>query len=86
MDLMKGGNLNDLIKKRKDSNNPFTDDESAKIMLSIFSAVSYMHSKGVIHRDLKPENILINDESCLSSVKLADFGLSAKYGYEFNNI
>ena len=38
-----------------------------------------MHSKNYVHRDLKPENILIDDEDDLSSIKLADFGLSASF-------
>lgn len=43
------------------------------------SAVEHVHSKNYVHRDLKPENILINNENDLSSIKLADFGLSASF-------
>lgn len=43
------------------------------------SAVEHVHSKNYVHRDLKPENILIDDSDDLSSVKLADFGLSASF-------
>ena len=35
-----------------------------------------------MHRDLKPDNILIADPNDLSSIKVADFGLSAKYEQE----
>jgi serine/threonine protein kinase len=50
-----------------------------------------MHGHNIVHRDLKPgkfkllcltihiDNILIGDYSDLSTVKIADFGLSAKY-------
>lgn len=48
-------------------------------MKSLLSAVGHVHSKNFVHRDLKPENILINDENDLTSVKLADFGLSASF-------
>jgi serine/threonine protein kinase len=41
--------------------------------------VEHVHSKNYVHRDLKPENILINDESDLTSIILADFGLSASF-------
>jgi calcium/calmodulin-dependent protein kinase I len=55
--------------------------------------VAYIHSIGIVHRDLKPgkeylfyilyhtDNILIGDLNDLSSVKIADFGLSAKYDH-----
>ena len=55
---------------------------------SILSAVAYMHEKGIVHRDLKPgkitfinkiDNILVQDTSDLSTCKVVDFGLSAKY-------
>jgi len=41
--------------------------------------MEYMHSHNIVHRDLKPDNILIGDYSDLTTVKVADFGLSAKY-------
>ena len=60
-------------------------------MKGIFSAVAYMHDKGIVHRDLKPgkdfeniltwatDNILVEDANDLTSVKIVDFGLTAKY-------
>ena len=57
-------------------------------MKSLLSAVEHVHSKNYVHRDLKPENILIDNEDDLSSLKLADFGLSAShrinYAYALN--
>lgn len=49
------------------------------LMKSLLSAVEHVHSKNFVHRDLKPENVLINDENDLTSLKLADFGLSASF-------
>lgn len=46
-------------------------------MKALLTALSYMHSKGVMHRDLKPENILYQTKGDYDSLKLADFGLSA---------
>jgi serine/threonine protein kinase len=46
-------------------------------MKAIFSAVDYLHIRDIIHRDLKPENILVPNPRDLSTIKLADFGLSA---------
>lgn len=48
-------------------------------MRSIFSALHYIHDKNIVHRDLKPENILISNLDDLSSIKIADFGLSIAF-------
>lgn len=63
-------------------------------MKCILWAVSYIHSIGIVHRDLKPgkiishslslfiiDNILIGDINDFSTIKIADFGLSAKYDH-----
>jgi serine/threonine protein kinase len=64
------------------SRDPYTEEESARITSSILSAVSYMHSKGIIHRDLKYENILFIDNNPQAEIKLIDFGLSKRFGHE----
>ena len=61
----------------------FSDEEASQIIKAIFEAVHYLHTNEIVHRDLKPDNILIADPDDLSSIKVADFGLSAKY--EQNN-
>jgi calcium-dependent protein kinase len=47
-------------------------------MHKLFSAISYMHSKGIAHRDLKPENLLLSSLSEDAEIKIIDFGLSKK--------
>jgi cyclin-dependent kinase len=42
------------------------------IFTSLFSALLYLHSQGIIHRDVKPSNILLSSLS--SPIQLADFG------------
>jgi calcium-dependent protein kinase len=64
------------------SRDPYTEEEAARITSSILSAVSYMHSKGIIHRDLKYENILFIDNDPRAEIKLIDFGLSKRFGHE----
>ena len=39
----------------------------------MLSAVSYLHSIGIVHRDIKPENVLINSKG---RAVLADFGVA----------
>ena len=47
-----------------------------KIIPSVLSAVSYLHSKNIIHCDLKPENILLRiSGDLITSIKIGDFGL-----------
>ena len=72
MELMSGGDLY--------SRDPYTEDEAARIVSSILSAVAYMHDKGFCHRDLKYENIIFTNNDPKSEIKLIDFGLSAKFG------
>ena len=59
MELVKGGQLKDLINARFQSGRGFTDEEVSLIMKSIFSAVKHFHSKDIVHRDLKPGSLLI---------------------------
>jgi len=76
MDLMKGGELYEEIVKRK----TFSEKDASKIMAQLFSALSYLHDKGIVHRDLKLENLLLVKESDADlNIKLADFGLSKLY-------
>jgi len=54
MEWVKGGQLMQMIEKKKQERKPFTDEEAATIMRSLLSAVAYIHSKDIIHRDMKP--------------------------------
>jgi len=75
MELMRGGTLGTRM------NRPHSDEECAIIMKGILLAVHYLHEKRIIHRDLKPENIMFANQD-VSSVKIADFGLSFKFASE----
>ena len=44
----------------------------SRIVRDIFSAISHLHSLGIIHRDIKPSNILLRSEA--GPAYLADFG------------
>jgi calcium-dependent protein kinase len=71
-ELCTGGELFDHIKKLK----KFSENQAAKYMLDIVTAVKHCHELGIIHRDLKPENLLFENEDPESTLKLIDFGTS----------
>lgn len=74
MECMEGG---ELFAKISERSTPFTEQEVAKVMHAICSAVKHLHSMSIAHRDLKPENLLLdsqNDET--SIIKLTDFGFA----------
>ncbi|XP_048456947.1 ribosomal protein S6 kinase alpha-5-like, partial [Rhincodon typus] len=72
MELLKGGELLERIKKRKH----FSESETRRIMSMLVSAVRYMHDCGIVHRDLKPENILFTDQNDGALIKIVDFGFA----------
>ncbi|CAK8543374.1 unnamed protein product [Lathyrus sativus] len=54
----------------------FREDLARIYAVEIVSAVSHLHSKGIMHRDLKPENILMDVDG---HVMLTDFGLAKQF-------
>lgn len=71
-ELLKGGELLDRIR----SKSKFTEGEASVIMRKLVSAVSFMHSRGVVHRDLKPENLLFTTSDEDGEIKVVDFGFA----------
>ena len=57
-------------------NGPLKEEESKMVMQGVFSAVNYLHEKGIVHRDIKAENILLHNSPYEFCVKLCDFGLA----------
>lgn len=82
LELLEGGMLFDRIVKLKH----YSEGCASKLVKNFLLALQHIHKCGIIHRDLKPENLLLkrnappesNDESYLTDVALADFGLSGK--------
>ncbi|MEE6457755.1 hypothetical protein FKM82_000020, partial [Ascaphus truei] len=46
-----------------------------RCVVQLASALTFIHSTGLVHRDIKPNNILLMDREC-HCIKLADFGLA----------
>ncbi|XP_056630842.1 ribosomal protein S6 kinase alpha-5-like isoform X1 [Diorhabda sublineata] len=72
MEYLKGGELFDRIRKKS----KFTESEASLIMRKLVSAVSFMHSCGVVHRDLKPENLVFTTDDDDAEIKIIDFGFA----------
>ncbi len=81
MEKIKGGTLHSYIKQ----NSPCREETAALIMKDIFDGLAHIHSHQYIHRDMKPENILLNlgQDGNVEVAKIADFGLTATYFYDF---
>ena len=68
MEYVEGRTLGEFLAER-----PSTAERN-RVFEELLSAVSYLHTRGIIHNDLKPENILITRAN--NTVKLIDFGLA----------
>ena len=55
----------------------YSEAEAASVVRQVALALAFIHTLGVVHRDLKPENLLLTSTG---DVKVADFGLAARYG------
>lgn len=97
LELVRGGELFDLISSNTATAKMIDDStrhlseahQNEYAMLQYFkelsSGIAYCHANGIAHRDLKPENLLVHnrlDGRC--TLKIADFGLSAPFGFGQN--
>lgn len=72
MEYCEGGELFDRIVKER----CFSQQDAARAVKQIVSALRFLHKNKVVHRDLKPENLVYADNSRNSALKLTDFGLA----------
>jgi len=68
MELLKGGNLADLLKRR----GRLPPREAIPIAMDVLKGLEVAHAAKVVHRDIKPGNILLTP----SGAKLTDFGIA----------
>ena len=57
----------------------FSEQDAAKIIKQILSAINYCHQKNIVHRDLKPENLLMNRDVSDPKITIIDFGTSGLF-------
>lgn len=62
MEYCSGGELLERIVE----DGQLREGEAAIIMRKTFSAVKYLHDKGICHRDLKPENFLFSHKGLIT--------------------
>jgi serine/threonine protein kinase len=53
----------------------FTEQDAAKLILQVGSALAYLHEHNVVHQDIKPNNFLLDKNG---NFLLSDLGLSLK--------
>lgn len=73
MEFCEGGDLDTLIKKRKQEKRRFIEKEILKILLDVMKGLKVMHKLKIIHRDIKTANILIDKNGIF---RIADFNVS----------
>jgi len=61
----------------------FSEEITKFIIIQVYFALDYMHSKNIIYRDLKPENIIIDDDGY---IKIIDLGLAKQLSEDNNKI
>ena len=75
MEFCRGGDLMELIKKKK-PNNYFLESTVVDFFQQMTKGTAYIHNKKNFHRDLKPSNIFISSDQ---HIKIGDFGVSKKH-------
>ncbi|KAH8415034.1 hypothetical protein KR215_000369 [Drosophila sulfurigaster] len=76
LEYVSGGDLFDAITQVT----RFSESQSRTMIRHLGSAMSYLHSMGIVHRDIKPENLLVelDEAGNVVQLKLADFGLACE--------
>jgi len=73
MEFADGGDLTDVIKRRREEGSRFSEDEALGMFAQCCLALQHVHNKHILHRDLKCQNIFMTKSGV---VKLGDFGIA----------
>lgn len=71
-DYVEGENYQDLLEKRLDQGNCFSEEEVFRLLTQILPVLKYIHSQDVVHRDISPDNLILRQSDNLPV--LIDFG------------
>eukprot|EP00873_Tetraselmis_striata_P021284 jgi/Tetstr1/441548/TSEL_029777.t1 len=74
LELVPGGELLSALVER----GSLPEEDARSILSTVLTGIAHLHHCGIAHRDLKLENLLLLDPSDITSVKIADFGLSSR--------
>ncbi|XP_033116655.1 serine/threonine-protein kinase PAK 5-like [Anneissia japonica] len=74
MEFLEGGALTDIVTHAR-----LEEEQIAFVCKAILTALSFLHSQGVIHRDIKSDSILLTHDG---KVKLSDFGFCAQVSHD----
>lgn len=77
LELCMGGDVFDRM-------DAMPEADSAVVLWQTLSALEHLHSNGIAHRDVKAENLLLLNPGPIQGnvLKLADFGLAARFDVE----
>lgn len=75
MELLEGRTLAEEIRRRRDTDTPFSQDEVVAIATGIARGLSEAHAANLVHRDLKPDNVFLIPAPEGDLVKVLDFGI-----------
>ena len=76
------GDLAQIAALRSDQGSPLTAVEGRGVVLSLCSALAFVHAKGIMHRDVKPDNLMVDASG---AVLLGDFGAARRLAKEGEN-
>ncbi|WP_258371654.1 Stk1 family PASTA domain-containing Ser/Thr kinase [Curtobacterium sp. MCBD17_023] len=68
MEFVEGRPLSEIV-----AEGPVVQEEAARIVEGILTALEFSHRAGVVHRDIKPANVMITHSG---QVKVMDFGIA----------
>jgi serine/threonine protein kinase len=75
MELCRGGDVLDELHAQK----KIKEREVKSVIMKLLSALSHLHSLGLMHRDIKLENLLYNHRNEGKEVMLCDFGMGKQF-------